>query len=189
MKSSMGNGRDVVAFIKSQHEQVKKMFQAVLAARGPERSKAFIELRRLLAVHETAEEEIVHPAARKVMDNGKQIIDARLQEERAAKEALAVLESLDVDSPEFEIRFGALRASVLSHAESEEREELAALGDRLEAGQLERMGKVVELAEKLAPTRPHPGIESAAANILTGPFAAMVDRARDALQASQHHRH
>jgi hypothetical protein len=188
MKTNMGNGRDVVAFLKSQHERVKGLFEAILAARGPERSKAFIELRRLLAVHETAEEEIVHPAARRLMDNGKQIIDARLQEERAAKEALAVLEALDVDSPEFEIRLGALRASVIAHAESEEREELAALGDRLDAGQLERMGRAAELAEKVAPTRPHSGIESATANILTGPFSAMLDRARDAL-ASHSHRH
>jgi hypothetical protein len=33
----------------------------------------------------------------------------------------------------------------------------------------------------MAPTRPHPGVESAAANILVGPFAAMLDRTRDAI--------
>jgi hypothetical protein len=39
----------------------------------------------------------------------------------------------------------------------------------------------VQLAESMAPTRPHPGVESATANLITGPFAAMLDRARDAL--------
>jgi hypothetical protein len=39
----------------------------------------------------------------------------------------------------------------------------------------------VELAEAMAPTRPHPGVESAKANMLAGPFAMMLERARDAL--------
>lgn len=34
-----------------------------------------------------------------------------------------------------------------------------------------------KLAESTAPTRPHPGVESATANLLAGPFAAMLDRA------------
>ena len=46
------------------------------------------------------------------------------------------------------------------------------------------MRKVVELAEAVAPTRPHPGVESRAANMLAGPFAAMLDRARDAISGN-----
>jgi hypothetical protein len=45
------------------------------------------------------------------------------------------------------------------------------------------MRKAVELAEAVAPTRPHPGLESRAANFLAGPFAAMIDRTREALAA------
>jgi hypothetical protein len=43
------------------------------------------------------------------------------------------------------------------------------------------MRKAVKFAESVAPTRPHPGVESAPANMLAGPFVAMVDRVRDAL--------
>ena len=46
------------------------------------------------------------------------------------------------------------------------------------------MRKAVELAERLAPTRPHAGVESATGNVLVGPFAAMLDRARDALSGN-----
>lgn len=42
------------------------------------------------------------------------------------------------------------------------------------------MGRAAKLAEAIAPTRPHAGVESQVANILAGPFAAMLDRARDA---------
>jgi hypothetical protein len=43
------------------------------------------------------------------------------------------------------------------------------------------MKKAAKFAEAVAPTRPHAGIESAATNILVGPFASMMDRTRDAL--------
>ena len=181
MATMIGNGIDVVAFLKSQHNQIKDGFERVLVAQGKERERAFTDLRRLLAVHETAEEEIVHPAARRALRDGSTIVSARLREENAAKKALAELETLDVMSRDFEASLRTLQASVITHAEAEEREELAALATALEPSRLERMRKAAQLAESIAPTRPHPGIESATANLLVGPFVSMVDRARDAL--------
>jgi hypothetical protein len=49
------------------------------------------------------------------------------------------------------------------------------------------MRKAVEFAEKVAPTRPHPGVESASGNVLAGPFAAMIDRTRDAFSGKSRH--
>jgi hypothetical protein len=74
----------------------------------------------------------------------------------------------------------ALEASVVMHAESEEAEEFEALGAHLEPARLERMKRAAEFAESVAPTHPHPGVESAVANLLVGPFASMLDRTRDA---------
>lgn len=36
--------------------------------------------------------------------------------------------------------------------------------------------------EAMAPTHPHPGSESAAKNLTLGPFAAVIDRTRDAVR-------
>ena len=66
-KSSIATGKDVVAFLKSQHEQIAGMFEKVFSATGKARTEAFFELRRLMAVHETAEEEIVHPVAARAL--------------------------------------------------------------------------------------------------------------------------
>ena len=44
------------------------------------------------------------------------------------------------------------------------------------------MAKAVLAAEAIAPTRPHPGVESAKANFAVGPFASMLDRARDLIK-------
>lgn len=174
---------DVVAFLKSQHEEIKGLLTQVSGAHGNERKQIFNDLRRLLAVHETAEEEIVHPRAKSELDDGDTVVSARLKEEREAKEVLAGLEKLDVDSAEFEQRFATFREDVIAHAEAEEREEFSKLAAELDERQLHRMRKAVELAEKTAPTHPHPGVESRAANLAAGPFAAMLDRAKDLISS------
>jgi hemerythrin superfamily protein len=179
--TQIDTANDVVGFLKQQHEQIKSLFAQVLASSGSEREEAFVDLRRLLAVHETAEEEIVHPRAKHEIANGDAVVDARLKEEHEAKETLAELEKLDVDSPEFETKLRSLQADVIEHAEAEEHQEFDKLGAALDDEQLGRMRKAVELAEKMAPTRPHAGVESAGANMLAGPFAMMMDRAKDAI--------
>jgi hemerythrin superfamily protein len=181
-------GEDVVTYLKHQHKQIKGLLARVLESTGDERQTAFADLRRMLAVHETAEEEIVHPAARALPGGDAEVAD-RLKEENAAKTALIALEKLDVDSVPFETKFRALEADVLAHAESEETLEFDRLGSKLDSAKLNRMKKAVELAESIAPTRPHPGIESAAGNLLAGPFVSMVDRTRDALSDRQSHKH
>jgi hemerythrin superfamily protein len=184
---TLQNDQDVIGFILGQHQQIKALIESVLTSRGETRARAFFEARRLMAVHETAEEEVVHPAARKHLPNGEAIVRTRLAEEKKAKEVLTELEKVDLDSAEFETKFRALQSDVLTHAESEEREELSALAMHLEPEQLERMRRAAELAESFAPTRPHPGVESQAANLFAGPFVAMIDRARDALSSRGRH--
>ncbi|HEX3773340.1 MAG TPA: hemerythrin domain-containing protein [Polyangiaceae bacterium] len=181
MAIAIETGRDVVTFLKGQHQQIKELFSEVRVTNGEQRKRAFTELRRLLAMHETAEEEIVHPAARKRLPQGESLVNARLQEENKAKKELSALEELDADSPEFNARLGSLAMDVVAHAEAEERQEFEPLALSLDAEQLVKLRRAVELAERFAPTRPHPGIEAQAANLLVGPFAAMVDRARDLL--------
>jgi Hemerythrin HHE cation binding domain len=172
---------DVVDFLTTQHEQIKALFAKTLAASGEAREEAFIDLRRLLAVHETVEEEIVHPRAKRKLANGDGVVGQRLKEEHEAKTVLHQLESLDVDSAEFTRLLTELRDAVLDHAAHEEKDEFARLGQELSAHELESMGRAAKLAAVIAPSRPHAGVESQLANLVAGPFAAMLDRARDAI--------
>lgn len=180
MATMISSGNDVVTFLKSQHQQIRELFSQVSAATGEERERAFYALRRLLAVHETAEEEIVHPATRRALPDGDAVVDMRLQEEHEAKQVLAQLENLDVQSLEFDTKLRLLEASVIAHAEAEERLEFERLAAVFDPDRLTKMRKAAEFAEAVAPTRPHPGVESATANMLVGPFASMIDRTRDA---------
>jgi hemerythrin superfamily protein len=172
---------DVIDLLIGQHEKIKSLFEAALAGSGKERESTFRDLRRLLAVHETAEEEILHPRAKHKVPHGDTVVEARLEEEHEAKKILAELEELDVDSAEFVTKLTKLRQAVIDHAQREEKDEFAKLSTELSGAELERMGRAAELAEAIAPTRPHAGVESQIANVMVGPFASMLDRARDAI--------
>lgn len=173
---------DIVDLLRAQHGQIRDLFDKVEHTTGKERTEAFQALVRLLAVHETAEEEIVHPAARKALPGGDGIVADRLREERAAKELLAELDGMDTAAPDFLEKLDRLRVEVLTHARAEERYEFDRLGDQFSAGQRRGMAAAVKAAEATAPTHPHPGTESASKNMLVGPMAAVADRVRDMIR-------
>ncbi|MET9880979.1 hemerythrin domain-containing protein [Actinacidiphila glaucinigra] len=175
-------GDDVVALLMQQHGDIHNLFDEVRTSEGEARREAFQQLVRLLAVHETAEEEIVHPTARTAFDGGDQVVEDRLAEERAAKETLSRLDEMDTDDPKFMPILLSLRDDVLKHARAEERYEFAQLRRTTSPQRLAMMAKAVKAAEKMAPTHPHPGVESATKNIAAGPVAALMDRTRDAIR-------
>jgi hemerythrin superfamily protein len=176
---------DVVKFLTDQHNLIKDMFDDVLSASSDEaRQQAFVDLRQLLAVHETAEEMVVHPRARGELSNGDEVVDARLKEEHDAKEQLQKLEQMDIGSPEFLEALKEFQQAVVDHADREETEEFNQLQREISADDLQRLATAVRAAEAIAPTRPHPGVESAKANLVAGPFASMLDRARDAIECA-----
>jgi len=138
--------RNAVDFLIGQHKQIKSLFEKTLDSSGKERQKAFLELRRLLAVHETAEKEFVHSRAKRKMPDGDKVVGARLEEEHEAKTVLAKLEKLDVDAEEFTRQLSKLRDAMLDHAEHEEKEEFSKLQEELSEDELEQMGRAAKLA-------------------------------------------
>lgn len=173
---------DVVALLIDQHRRIRELFAAVSDGAAEDRQQRFEELRRLLAVHETAEEMVVHPRAR-LGEGGHSVVDARLTEEHAAKEALSELDGMRVTDAGFDARFEKLRTAVLAHADKEEAEEFPLLLSDTDEKTRATMAAAVLAAEAIAPTHPHPGVESATANFVVGPMASLVDRTRDAVRA------
>ncbi|MEV0145598.1 MULTISPECIES: hemerythrin domain-containing protein [unclassified Nonomuraea] len=176
---------DVIDLLLAQHAMIRDMFDEVEKASPQERGEAFTRLVRLLAVHETAEEEIVHPYARKVIDGGEGVADERLAEEREAKELLQQMDKDGPDAPDFLERLAVLRAAVTAHARSEERYEFAKLRAGTSPAERRAMSAGVKAAEAMAPTHPHPGVESATKNVLVGTPTAMMDRIRDVIRQAK----
>lgn len=180
----MGQKTDAVTLLLNDHDEVRQLFGRFDTATTPEQKKEiFQQLVHELAVHETAEEEIVYPMLRKDVADGDGIADKRIAEEEQADKLLASMEKMDPSSSEFTAAFGKLRTAVLSHAEREEQEVFPRLRSHEDGERLASMGRLLEMAKKTAPTRPHPHVPgSATANLVAGPMAAIVDRTRDAIR-------
>ncbi len=182
--STPASKQDVVDLLIQQHNQIRDLFLEVEAASGDARHDAFRRLVRLLAIHETAEVQAVHPVARLHLQGGGDIIDDRLAEEHQAKQTLAALETTGPDAPEFSRLLDELRISVLEHAHNEEAYEFPYLRRDVPASEMRALVPVVKAAEAVAPTHPHPGIESATANNLVGPMLSLLDRTKDLVRSA-----
>jgi hypothetical protein len=173
---------DVVRILLEQHARVRDLFARIQDAPAAERKEPFDELRALLAVHETGEELVLRPQASG--DDWKQVATARNQEESEANEVLAALERMDTASEAFLEKLQAFEKSVDEHAEAEENEEFPRVLAEVDADERRKLGSRLEKVEKMAPTHPHPmAAGSTTAQMLTGPFAGMIDRVRDALSS------
>ncbi|MET8234284.1 hemerythrin domain-containing protein [Micromonospora sp. NPDC005298] len=178
-----GPEEDVVDLLLAQHAQIEQLFLLVIGSTGDTRREAFDDLVKLLAAHETAEEEVVHPLARSLPGGGGDaMVDDRLEEERQAKETLRTLIAGGVDADGFDTGIILLRKAVLTHARYEERYEFPQLRQHVPAERLRSLAAAVRAAEKTAPTRPHPSTQSATGNLAAGPALAVIDRVRDAVR-------
>jgi hemerythrin superfamily protein len=171
-----------IEFLRRQHRKIEAMLQGVSGAPAAERQEKFDELRELLAVHETAEELILRPMTRIAMDKGDEIADARFAEENEAKVVLSELEKLDASTDEFKTQFDAFAIDVKKHAQNEETYEFNPVEQSQDASSLAKLGAALEAVEKVAPTHPHPSAKNTTTTLLLGPFAAIVDRVRDAIK-------
>lgn len=175
--------RQVTDLLVEQHRHIQELFDRVMEAPGrARRQEAFEELRRFIAVHETAEQLVTHPVAR-AGSLGDAVVDMRLAEEDHCTRQLARLDGLDVEDPEFASLLSRFRVDVTEHAAAEELEEFPLLQATTDETTLARMARALEAVEAIAPTRPHPETgTSAGAKLLTGPVASLVDRTRDAVE-------
>jgi hemerythrin superfamily protein len=184
--SSETKAKDAVEFLIDQHNQVKALFEQITNGLPTERRQPFEAVVRALAVHETAEEEVVWPVVRQRVPNGDTLAKRRMAEEDQAKKALSGLEKVDPASTDFGPLFARVRDIVLEHATHEEREVFPLLREHQTPDMLDAMRKAIIAAEATAPTHPHANApESAVGNMVMGPFVAVADRVRDALRGSK----
>lgn len=169
---------DAIALLIHQHEQIRGLLDEVGQGKGKERAGAFARLCRLLAVHETAEEQIVHPVARRSLKNGRKVINARLAEENEVKKMLQGLEVMGASAQGFDVLFDEFRKALVAHVDREERQEFPELR-RHSSAERRVMCTAIKAVEATAPTHPHPGMETATKNMFIGPFVSVADRTQD----------
>jgi len=150
---------DVIAVIASQHEHVKKLLEAVRQETGHRRATAFHTLRLTLALHETAEEQAIHPQALRQLGPDDRAATNRIAEEQTAGQTIAGLELVDVDSDQFNHTFGHLATSVTDHAAAEEADEWPALRSITDPAVINAMTEQMRAVTQLAEDPSAPGLQ------------------------------
>jgi hemerythrin superfamily protein len=151
---------DVTAVIAPQHEYVKTLLEAVQQQTGQRRAAAFHTLRLTLALHETAEEQAIHPQALRQLGAHDRAATDRIAEEQAAGQTIGALEWVDVDSDQFNATFGHLATSVTDHAAAEEADEWPALRQITDPAVLSGMLAQMQAVTRLAADPSAPGVQA-----------------------------
>lgn len=170
---------DLIKILRDQHAEMQDLF-ATLLSTAEGRQETFDRLRRLIVSHEVAEEMILRPVSAQLVD--MKIVAMLDHEELQATEAVKKLEAVDVRSKGFLELAVDLQRTMGEHADKEESLEFPRLLEGCNQQVRLRLGTSLARAEADAPTHAHPSaVGSTNAQIAAAPFAALVDRARDAL--------
>ncbi|BCJ77458.1 hypothetical protein CS0771_70020 [Catellatospora sp. IY07-71] len=144
-------GEDVIDLLLSHHDQIKVMFGEMGRLRGEHQEEIWTQLCRMLIIHESIEQQLVHPLAQRRLPDGDEVIAARLDEEQRATQELAELWDMGIDDPRFAERFAVLRDDVTEHAELEEAEEFGWLRENVPPDQLIGLAAAARAADRIVP--------------------------------------
>ena len=139
-----GGNSDVIDEILADHAEIKRLLSEVADGRGSGRASAFDELARIIAMHEWAEQAVVHPEMEQLDDA---VAEKRIEEETKGDEMLERLRSMNIRDPEFDALFAKFSTAVLRHAEHEERDEHPKLREGVDAERLTEMADEFVAAE------------------------------------------
>lgn len=134
--------------------------------------------------HSVAEEMIVYSSVEKYVPNGSEEVAHDKEEHAELVDVMKRMEDLDASDAAFMEKVRELAKLLDHHAHDEEDEQFPKLRESIPRGELIEMGKKVENAKQVAPTRPHPNApHSELFHKTLGPGVGMVDRLRDALMS------
>ena len=175
--------KDIIALLKDDHREVEQMFRRY-SRMGERAHKSKQTLVRKvvmeLSKHAAVEEQILYPGLREMVAGGEKMMDEGVDEHQTVKELLVDLDRMSPGDEEFDPKMRSLIEAVRHHVREEESDMFPALRRSANRDRLVDMGRMVEVAKKVAPTRPHPHAPSKPpANMLVGAVAGVVDRVRD----------
>lgn len=172
---------NVIDLLSSDHAEVDELFRRYQLSEKPETIEEITrQIVHDLSVHAAVEEQFVYPLIRAKVADGSDLADEAIDEHQEAKRLLADLEKQDAGSAEHRATMERLIEAIRHHVEEEEGEVFPELRSNVEESTLDKLGTVVEEAKKLVPTHPHPLVPgTATAQLVAGPWAAVVDKVRD----------
>ena len=187
---------NAISLLKQDHRTVEglfKQFEALGDRAATQKRRIVDQIIRELAIHASIEETIFYPAVRAAAkfaqkqheeEADDQILEA-LEEHHIVKWTLNELDGMDPEAERFLAKVTVLMESVRHHVEEEEEELFPTVSMLFAEEELEMMGEEMEMAKKVAPTKPHPRApDHPPGNLVVGAVAAVVDRGLDVVKGA-----
>jgi hypothetical protein len=124
----------------------------------------------------------VYPAMRDHLADGDEAVEHDIAEHKQIEQTMKQLEGVEATDPRFDELVRELAEKLAHHVADEETEQFPQLRANIPREKLVSLAGKVQLAKKVAPTRPHPAApNSELFHKLVGPGVGLVDRLRDKL--------
>lgn len=179
-ESELGGPVSVLARQKRDHVRLDELLHALDSAPASEQDAVLRDLYRLVFPHAFAEESVLWPAIRRVLEDGKALTLQIEQEHQEVNELVTELESHPAGSPERPVLLRRLAEVLREDVRDEEDELLPQLQERVGERQLQLLGIAWEVTRRIAPTRAHPVVaRRPPGNVVAALPLTVIDRARD----------
>lgn len=175
--------QDVVEILTTDHREMSDLLGQIEGTSDPARRRELADtLIAEVMRHAVAEEMYVYPAVEKHVPGGSEQVEHDKKEHAEIVKVMKQIEDADTTTPAFLERVGELGALLRHHAHDEEDDQFPLLRAHVSHDDLVALGAKVELAKKLAPTRPHPSApHSELFHKTVGLGVGLIDRLRDKL--------
>lgn len=172
-----------LTLLKADHRAVESLFDEILATNAKSKKQSLIKkIIKELSIHAAIEEQVFYPAVRDAVEDAKDEVLEALEEHHIVKWVLSELEGMSPDAERFDAKVKVLCENVTHHVKEEETKLFKMVRQNMDKEALDELGRALEAAKRVAPTRPHPRApDSPPGNYVAGIGAGLVDRARDAV--------
>lgn len=133
---------DAIELLKSQHQQVKHLFEEIEKAQGEEKEEIFAQIADALAVHATIEEKEFYPATRSARTDD--LLREAVEEHLGVKRIIADLLECDSADPQYDAKIKVLKENVEHHVKEEEGDLFPKVKKLLDQKTLLELGRIME---------------------------------------------
>jgi hemerythrin superfamily protein len=148
---------NVIELLERDHRLIDQLAEQLDDTTDPsEIRRLFLRLVEELSAHEAAEQDVLFPAFRSMVEAaGEETVDRRVGEHQELNELLAEMRTLAPDCFAFAKRAGALLMEIKDHFLIEEETVFARMREALDADQLAELGARAIIVKQHSPAFPH----------------------------------
>lgn len=183
VQNTTASSQDVVDILTLDHREMEELLDRIQRSPDAEQRRDLTDtLIAEVMRHSVAEEMYVYPVMEKRIPDGEEEAEHDREEHDEIVQVMKQLEDADAAEPAFMDCVHKLDELLRHHAKDEEVDQFPKLRQRIPGETLVELGRKVEKAKQMAPTRPHPSApHSELFHKTVGVGVGMVDRLRDQL--------